>query len=154
MSAGARPPQASDTFFFDTNVLLYCFDSASPAKQARAKQWVAGAWPSGRARSSWQVINEFYANAVRKMGMPIAEARAAVEDFSVWRLEPWSMELLRRAWRYCDTAEVNFWDAMIIAAAEQASARWLVTEDLQAGRKFGALTIVNPFEQAPSDFGL
>jgi predicted nucleic acid-binding protein len=100
------------------------------------------------------VINEFYANAVRKMGMPIPEARAAVEDFTVWRLEPWSTELLRRAWRYCDTAQVNFWDAMIVAAAEQGGSRWLVTEDLQAGRQFGTVTIVHPFDNAPNEFGL
>jgi predicted nucleic acid-binding protein len=145
---------ASGSFFFDTNVLLYCFDTASSAKQACAQQWVGATWPAGRARCSWQVLNEFYANAVRKMGVPAAEARAAVEDVSVWPMEPWSMELLRRAWRWADTAKLSFWDSMILAAAEQGGSRWLLSEDFQAGRKFGAVTVVNPFVQLPEEFGL
>ncbi len=145
---------SASSFFFDTNVLLYCFDSASPAKQASAQQWVAAAWPDGRARCSWQVLNEFYANAVRRMRVPPAEARAAVEDFSVWPMEPWSMELLRRAWRWTDTAQVSFWDSMILGAAEQGGCRWLLSEDFQTGRKFGAVTVVNPFLHVPGEFGL
>jgi predicted nucleic acid-binding protein len=145
---------ANGSFFFDTNVLLYCFDSATPDKQAAARHWVNATWPVGRARCSWQVLNEFYANAVRKMGMPAAEARATIEDLSVWPLEPWSLELLRRAWRWTDTAHLSFWDAMILAAAEQGGSRWLLSEDFQAGRKFGAVTIVNPFSQTPREFGI
>ena len=145
---------ASGSFFFDTNVLLYCFDNANPVKQSSAQQWVTAAWPVGRARCSWQVLNEFYANAVRKMKMPAADARAAVEDFTVWPLEPWSLELQRRAWRWSDTAQLNFWDAMILGAADQGGSRWLLSEDFQAGRKFGGVTVVSPFLSMPGEFGL
>jgi predicted nucleic acid-binding protein len=69
-------------------------------------------------------------------------------------MEPWSLELLRRGWRWADTAKLSFWDSMILAAAEQGGSRWLLSEDFQAGRKFGAVTVVNPFVQLPEEFGL
>ena len=43
-----------------------------------------------------------------------------------------------------------FYDALILAAALEAGCDTLFTEDMQHGRKFGDLTIVNPFlENAP-----
>lgn len=40
---------------------------------------------------------------------------------------------------------VSFWDAMIVEAALLAGADILLTEDLQHGRRFGELTVRNPF---------
>jgi predicted nucleic acid-binding protein len=48
---------------------------------------------------------------------------------------------------------MNFWDALIIAAAEQSGCRWLLSEDFQAGQRFGAVTVVDPFERSPVEFG-
>jgi hypothetical protein len=33
---------------------------------------------------SWQILHEFYANAVRKTGIPAPEAREAVTLFTRW----------------------------------------------------------------------
>jgi predicted nucleic acid-binding protein len=38
-----------------------------------------------------------------------------------------------------------FWDALVVQAAIQVGAERLISEDLQDGRRFGALTIENPF---------
>lgn len=43
----------------------------------------------------------------------------------------------------------GFGDARILAAAERARCRWLLSEDFQAGRQFGSVTIVNPFRNEP-----
>ena len=40
------------------------------------------------------------------------------------------------------------WDALIVQAALDAGCDTLVSEDLQAGRRFGALLVVNPFSPA------
>jgi predicted nucleic acid-binding protein len=40
---------------------------------------------------------------------------------------------------------LSFWDALIVQAAIHAGAGRLVSEDLQHGRRFGTLTIENPF---------
>jgi predicted nucleic acid-binding protein len=43
---------------------------------------------------------------------------------------------------------LSFWDALIVQAAIQIGAERLTSEDLQDGRRFGTLTIHNPFRQA------
>ena len=55
--------------FFDTNVLLH-LQSAVDAKADRAEELIAG----GGVISA-QVLNEFAAVAVRKLGMTLAEIR-------------------------------------------------------------------------------
>jgi predicted nucleic acid-binding protein len=41
--------------------------------------------------------------------------------------------------------KLSFYDALIVAAAVDAGCLVLFTEDLQDGRKFGAVTVENPF---------
>ncbi len=53
-----------------------------------------------------------------------------------------------------DTAQLSFWDALIVAAAERRGCQWLLSEDFQAGRKIGPVTVVNPFRALPEEFGL
>ena len=45
----------------------------------------------------------------------------------------------------------SWWDALILAAALQSGARYLLTEDLQSGQEVDTLTIVNPFEHTPEE---
>jgi hypothetical protein len=49
------------------------------------------------------------------------------------------------------------WDALIVQAALEADCQVLYSEDLQAGRRFGALHVVNPFatqaHEAPPLYG-
>lgn len=42
-----------------------------------------------------------------------------------------------------------FYDALIVAAAADAGCPVLLSEDLQHGRKFGGVTIQNPFLEEP-----
>ena len=143
-----------DNFFVDTNVLLYWLDAAEPRKQELAAAWLRCLWQLGAGRTSWQVMQEFYANAVGKLKAPSRRARREVEDLAEWRPLGPNLFVLRRAWHWCDEARINFWDAMIVAAAEQSDCRWLLSEDFQAGRKFDSVTVVNPFEREPAEFGL
>ncbi len=45
----------------------------------------------------------------------------------------------------------SWWDALIVAAAQRVGCRTLLSEDFQAGQKFGDLTVVNPFATAPPE---
>jgi predicted nucleic acid-binding protein len=145
---------AADNFFLDTNVLLYSVDPAEALKQPIARQWISTVWFAGRGHISWQVVFEFYSNAVRKHAARPIIARAAVEDLLLWKPELPGEDTLHRAWHWCDSAKINFWDALIVAAAEQSGCRWLLSEDFQSGRRFGEVTVVNPFERPPAEFGL
>ncbi len=62
------------------------------------------------------------------------------------RRHAWTSE---RAWYWSDQAQISFWDSMIVAAAERARCWWLLSEGFQAGREFGGLAVVNPFDHEP-----
>jgi predicted nucleic acid-binding protein len=140
-----------DRFFVDTNVLLYAFDVKDDNKRKRARLWINWLWQSATAHISWQVLEEFYYNAAVKLGVPADQARSAVSAWSEWRPPDITLGLFERAWFWIDTAQISFWDASIVSAAERAGCRWLLSEDFQAGRRFGGITVVNPFEFDPGD---
>jgi predicted nucleic acid-binding protein len=136
-------------FFVDTNVLLYSLDSVDEAKQAQANRWIEFLWRTGSGRLSWQVLHEFYVNAVRKMKVDARQAQEVVETFVLWRPVDTSLGLVQRAWYWSNEAGVSYWDGLIAAAAESAGCTRLLTEDFQAGRKFGGITVVSPFAERP-----
>ena len=143
---------AAESVFVDTNVLIYSVDTATE-KYSTAREWMTVLWSSGRGRLSWQVLNEFYYNAVRKVQMPSEEARQVVLALAFWRPVDMSTSLLERAWHWADQANLSHWDALIVAAAEVSGCRWLLTEDLQDGRIFGSIQVVDPFRIAPEELG-
>lgn len=144
----------SSRFFVDTNVLLYSVDPRNAEKRDRARQWLRALWEHGAGCLSWQVLHEFYVNAVRKIGAPAPEARATVEVFSEWRPIDNSLAIVQRAWQWSDEAQLAYWDGLIVAAAERGGCAWLLSEDFQTERKLGGVTVINPFVNRPAEFGL
>jgi predicted nucleic acid-binding protein len=140
---------AKPLLFLDTNVLLYWLDTKDVAKQQMARKWVLAVWEAGQGRVSWQVLNEFYSNAVGKLRAPVREARAMVEVFVQLTAGEFGLPLIRRAWHWIDSAGISYWDASILASAEIAGCSYLLSEDFQTGRKFGEVTVVNPFKASP-----
>jgi predicted nucleic acid-binding protein len=143
---------AADRFFVDTNVLLYSIDATDPAKHSRAREWLDALWTNDSGRLSWQVLNEFYWNAVGKMKTPPVRVRENVETLALWQPADFGLGLLHRAWYWSDRRGVAYWDSLILAAAESTGCKYLLSEDFQAGEKFGDLTVLNPFRTAPGEF--
>jgi predicted nucleic acid-binding protein len=145
---------AAHRYFVDTNVLLYSVDPADVRKQGRAWAWLQPLWEQGLGSLSWQVLNEFYVNAITKLRASRPEARKIVRSYAQWTPVDASLGLMERAWHWMDQAQLPYWDGLIVAAAERAGCRYLLSEDFQAGRRFGAVSVVNPFLQEPGEFGL
>jgi len=143
---------AAETFFVDSNLALYYVDPVDREKRERATDWLNHLWLAGSGRLSWQVLHEFYWNAVRKMRLDSADAREIVEDLSHWRPVDTSLGLVLEAWQWMDAAQLSYWDALIVAAAQRCGARYLLSEDLQHGRSFGSVQVLNPFQRSPSEF--
>lgn len=137
--------------FVDTNILLYAEDSADEPKRQRARLWLDHLWLTHRGRLSTQVLNEYYVNAVRKLGMSQGDARAKVRRMQLW--QPWQIDhqTVEAAWGVEARHGFSFWDALIVAAAMQSGCAHLLTEDLQHGQRLESLTIVNPFLLAPDE---
>ena len=94
-----------------------------------------------------QVINEFANVSRRKLGRSWAEIEAAIRDVLAVMAQPVSMTLAMSdaARRLAAEHGVSFYDALIVAAALDGGCTVLLTEDMQAGRSFGGLRVVNPF---------
>ena len=139
----------SDRTFFDTNVLVYLFDSDSPPKQARARQLFEEQARSGRIVLSPQVLQEFYVTVTRKLARPLPgeEALSALVQFSLLPLVTIDGALILRAVQLHQKASLSFWDALIVQAALEGNCKTLLSEDMQHGRRFGDLAIQNPFAE-------
>lgn len=141
---------SATSVFLDTNVLVYAFDETSPAKQERALRLLSGEVPGIAVEDlviSTQVLQEFYVTVVRKLARPLSEemAERAVDRFADLQVELIDEELVLEAIRRSRTDKLSLWDSLVIGAALQAGCGRLLTEDLQAGRRFGELTVENPF---------
>lgn len=142
---------ADSTCFVDTNILLYTLDTADTAKHTTVLRWRDALWQTGTGRLSWQVLNEFYVNATRKLQAPAKVARAMVKFYSRWPVIDFSLPLIERAWYWADHAGIPYWDALILAAAERSGCRWLLSEDFSHGRRYGSVQVVNPFGADPKE---
>ena len=138
-------------FFVDSNVLIYCYDSAAPGKQTRANLWMEYLWHSRRGRLSIQVLQEFYVNVTQKVkpGLDRARARQEIRDLTSWHAVVNNSLALLVAWDIQDRYGLSHWDSLIVAAAQETSCRFLLTEDLQHGQDFEGVVVVNPFLEAP-----
>lgn len=139
------------TVFVDTNVLLYGEDLADAAKHRAALDWLRALWLKRCGRLSTQVLHEFYVNATRKLrpAMPAGDARAEVRRYQRW--EPWLVDqaTVETAWALESRYALNYWDALMAAAAQQQGCSLLLTEDLQHDQLIDGLRIVNPFLAGP-----
>ena len=122
-----------DRFFVDTNVLLYSMDTSAPKKRDAALLWLEALWANRAGVLSWQVLHEFYANAVRKLKVPAKPARQLVEEFTRWQPVEMTSGQIRRGWYWIDRAQLSYRDSLIVAAAERMECAWLLSEDFQAG---------------------
>ena len=131
--------------FFDTNILVYSQDRTDPVKQALAQSLVAEAIDDGEFVVSTQVLAEFYATVVRRRLLAPAPALALVKLWSENDVVPQTPELLLHGLELHQAHSVSIWDALVVRAAIEALCDILLSEDLQGGRRFGDLEVVNPF---------
>lgn len=134
--------------FLDTNVLVYLFDRDAPAKQHIARDLIAR--EEAAITLSAQVLEEFYVTVTRKLGRPLpeADAEAAVRDLALFDIVEIDAALVILAVATARRHRVSLWDALVIEAARVRGCERLLTEDLQHGRRFGAVEVSNPFISA------
>jgi predicted nucleic acid-binding protein len=97
------------------------------------------------------VLQEFYVNVTQKVkpGLKRAQAREEIRDLTSWHAVVNNSIALLVAWDIQDRYGLSLWDALIVAAAQETSCSYLLTEDLQHGQDFAGVVVVNPFLAAP-----
>ena len=134
------------TSFFDTNVFLYVISSAAEdaAKRSRATALIA----SCDFAISSQVMQEFADAALRKkrLGVTPEEVRVMLEELAANYpvLSP-TPGLVFRALDLTRRYEIRYYDAAILAAAQELGCQTLYTEDFSHGQTYGTVQVINPF---------
>ncbi len=130
--------------FLDTNVVVYAFDKADPAKRETATRILES---DERLVVSTQVLLETWWTLTRKLGTPLLEAQATevVDQLCLLPVVATDAELVVRAIQTGTSARLALWDALIVEAARTAGCQRLLSEDLQHGRDFGGVVVLNPF---------
>lgn len=139
--------------FVDTNVLVYARDLTDETKHRRAMEWLARLWDTEAGRLSWQVLQEFYVTATRKLEPPrdTVLVREDIASLNTWRPIPTDLRTLDSAWAVEDRYGLSWWDSLIVAAAQIGGCTHLLTEDLQDGQDLDGVLVVDPFRHAPDD---
>jgi predicted nucleic acid-binding protein len=144
----------ADRVIVDTNILLYAYDKAEPAKQPRA---VAALDLLARERIGVltpQVLAEFYVNATRRLAPPLTdeEAYESVQNYLLsWEILPLTGTIVLEAARGARTYKLAYWDAQIWAAARLHQIPAVFTEDFSVGAVIEGVRFINPLSD---DFDL
>ncbi|WP_194817304.1 PIN domain-containing protein [Nocardia sp. XZ_19_385] len=139
--------------FIDTNILVYAHDTEAGARHVIARDVLSDLWANGTGLLSAQVLQEFYNVATRKFTprMSPPKARNIIASYSEWCTIDTDPLVLVNASFLHEQHSVSWWDALIIEAAGQSGAKYLLSEDLQHGREFLGLEVRNPFRALPDD---
>jgi predicted nucleic acid-binding protein len=131
--------------FLDTNVLVYALSPGEDPRQPMARELLAR-WAPGAWTINTQVLGETYNALVTRRHYPAKEALAAVRVLA--RMHVWvpAADTVIRALELAASHTLSTWDAMIVQAAIESGCDTLFTEDLQTGRRFDTVEVVNPFE--------
>ena len=136
----------SGSDFLDSNVLIYAYDPKDPRKKGIAQELVEKAL-LGDGVISVQVLAEFAATLLHKLrpvvpSAAVTEILDAMHSISIVKPEAGTV---RRAVEAYEEYGVQFYDGMIIAAAERAGCKKIWSEDLNAGQEYFGVKVENPF---------
>lgn len=138
----------NDRFFLDTNIFAYSFDPHAAAKARRAQQLILQGISTRKGIVSYQVVQEFFNLALRKFAKPMTAAEAEQYLTAVFKplLTSHSAQaLFVHALQLSARYKLSWYDSLIVVAAIESRCKFLYTEDLQHGQKFGDLHVQNPF---------
>jgi predicted nucleic acid-binding protein len=132
------------TFFIDTNVVVYAFDSADPAKQRIAITLLES---DDRLVLSTQVLLETWWVLTRRLAEPLNESEAShvIDELSELPVVATDPQLVKQAIRISRRFNIAVWDALVIEAARAAGCTTVLSEDLQTGQDFDGVKVENPF---------
>ena len=133
--------------FIDTNIIVYAYDNHFPDKQQRAREIIISAVRSGNGVLSTQVLGEFFTVVTRKIKMPLSvrNARGIIKYMGNMRVQEIDLLIVERALGTLEQYKISYWDSLIIAAAERAQCKCILSEDLNAKQKYHGIEIINPF---------
>lgn len=131
--------------FFDTNIFVHSLSKVPTDK--RKRELAISLISESEVHLSLQVVHEFIHTCLRKK--PIgrdseALARSALRMLEFPRVQPMP-DMIFAALEIHNRHGISYWDAAILAAAQELAGDTLHTEDLNSAQIDGTVRVVNPF---------
>ncbi len=131
--------------FIDTNILVYSVDTCDPTKQTAARSLLKEIAFRNNGVLSTQVLQEFYVTITQKLGINPLDAKALLVPLENIETVVVTSPLIRKAADISILNNISFWDALIVAAANDAGCKTVYTEDLNHKQTIENISIINPF---------
>ena len=131
--------------FLDTNILVYSVDGKDPVKQGIARKILIEALVSREYLISAQVLNEFSNIALLKLKMSIQEVCRFVEIFGQINVVSIDRSWTDKALSLKEKFGTQFFDSLLLVAAEENGCDTILTEDLNDGQMYGSVKAIDPF---------
>jgi len=139
----------TDRIFFDTNTVVYLFDSSEKEKHFRINELLSEYIGKISVCISSQVINEFISITTGRIKNPIRfEKQKEILKFLkiIFIISPLTVDTSLTAVDLKQKYRFSYWDSLILASA-------LESEDMQHNQIIeGKLRIINPFNKTVSIF--
>jgi predicted nucleic acid-binding protein len=130
--------------FLDTNILVHANDKSDPRKQILATKLVSDCIAERKGVISTQVLQEYACVALHKLRQEIAIVRRRLCQFQSLEVVLVTPDLIGRALELHAQYKIHYWDAAILAAAEEARCDQLYSEDFPDGAVYDKVHVVNP----------
>ena len=132
--------------FIDSNILIYAVDEAQPDKYERACNIVEAAIRGNGFVISVQVLNEFASVLYRKFKKSDDEVRELLSIAGRIKTVPVMPEWTQLAIDIKAQYGLQFYDSLLLAAAQVNKCQEFWSEDLNEGQIYCGVKAVNPFK--------
>ena len=133
--------------FFDTNILVYAATGQEPQKADIARELIQHALEVNHdGVISVQVMTEFVNVMKNRFNVSAAEIDEWVSQFYPLLVTEVTMDVVRNALYVKEEYGIQFYDALIVSAAEKIGCHEIVTEDLNPNQTYRGMAVVNPFK--------
>lgn len=133
--------------FVDTNLWVYRLDRREPEKSIFVREWIRKLATEHEIVVSTQVMIELRSVLTRKFTPPLSpsDTRVALEILSAFEVVGAHPSLVLDAHELAVRERLSWFDALILESAIRSSCDVLFSEDFDHQRRFGTLTVLNPF---------
>lgn len=132
--------------FVDTNLWVYRLDRREPEKARRIGEWLRDVAAEHEIVVSTQALIELRSVLSRKLkpAFDPDDTRLALAALAAFEVIPADANLVLDAHELANSAQLSWFDALIVEAAIRSRCAILYSEDLGHGRRFDGLSVCNP----------
>ena len=134
----------------DSNILIYAELEPDSEKGMRSAELILRAARDGVIPV--QVLGEYLRFIQRRVPAAFEDAiRQAAIFQAAFLTPPTTAAIVNTASELARAHRMQLWDGVVCAAAAEAGAKVLMTEDMQDGRTIDGLRLINPFAAANAE---